>query len=391
MCQHPAEIVSALAALASEVKATRAVLGIKHHYEAAIDRLRPHAEAAGVELALLADQYPMGDEHVLVHEVTGRVVPEGGIPLQVGVVVQNTSTLLNIHHASKGIPVILKHVTVAGHVARPGVFLAPVGTPAGIVLGAAGGATIPDYRVLEGGPMMGNLLPDLLAPVVKTTSGYLVLPPDSPVVARRCGSMTQEFRRTLAVCCQCRMCTDLCPRYLLGHRIKPNLAMRAVHAGLEEAPDVIAMGHLCSQCGVCQDYACPLGLSPKRVFGAFKEKLASTRTPNPYKNRPEAPLPEQAWARVPKARLTGRLGLAPFVPPGSGEPIRIPEPWEVRIPLKQHLGAPAKATVKAGDRVRAGDVVGIPPEGALGARVHASMDGTVSVADGREVRITRGA
>ena len=384
---HPAEVVEALRAVADEVGAKRAVLAIKRKYHDLAARLHPHVSRLGVELFLLDDFYPAGDEQVLVHEVTGRVVPECGIPLEVGAVVCNVATLRNIRDAMDGRPVILKHVTVAGEVVRPGVYIAPVGTSAAELVAAAGGAKIADFRVVEGGPMMGWVIPDLDSPVTKTTAGYLVLAPDHPVVARKTMRESAEQRRALASCCGCRMCTDMCPRALLGHHIQPHLAMRAIHAGVEDAPAVASTAFLCSQCGVCEAYACPMGLSPRRVIGAIRGRMGAAKSP--FHAKPDAALEAQKWARAPKGRLIERLGLEGYLLPPTGTAEPVPAPWEVKIPLRQHIGAAARAVVARGDRVRAGDCVGEIPDGALGARVHASIDGVVIDVDAKAVRIAR--
>lgn len=384
---RPGDVVDALRAVGGEVGASRLVLAVKRRYGALIGRLRPFL-GRDVELFELDDFYPAGDEQVLVHEVTGRVVPEGGIPLEVGCVVQNVSTLLNIRDAIEGRPVIEKHVTVAGEVARPGVFVAPIGTAASEVLASAGGVTVPAFRVIEGGPMMGSLLADIDSPVTKTTAGYIVLPADHPVVTRKSMQRAHEVRRASSACCECRMCTDMCPRYLLGHRIYPHLAMRSVHAATDDIPQVHGTAFLCSQCGVCEAYSCSMGLSARRVIQALRERLVAAGVKNPCRDRPPA-REAQAWARVPKPRMTERLGLGHVHLPATGTPQPVNPPWEVRIPLKQHTGAPAVAVVRRGDRVKAGGLVGEIPEGALGARVHASMDGVVTDADAHAVRIAR--
>ena len=408
--RHAREIAEAMRALGARVGARRLVFGVKAHYHPVIEAIRPHLDGdPPIELAGVDDFYPAGDEQVLVHEVTGRVVPEGGIPLDVGVVVQNVATLLNVRRAMDGVPVTRKDVTVAGLVARPGVYDVPVGIAAAEVIAAAGGMTEDDVAVIEGGPMMGMLRDDLSAPVTKTTGAYLVLPSDNPVVRERRSPHPSVFRRALAVCCQCRMCTDQCSRALLGHRIAPHLAMRALLAGgaaavdgidpsgrrfaqpsgAEIPPMVRAMGYLCSQCGICEAWACPLGLSPRYVLGDFKAGMLAERLPNPLRDRPDAALEAQAWIRVPKPRLVERLGLKPFLLPHHGVPVVVPDPWEVRLNLKQHVGAPAVPTVRVGDRVAAGDPVAEIPEGALGARVHASMAGVVRSIDAASIRIER--
>jgi Na+-translocating ferredoxin:NAD+ oxidoreductase RnfC subunit len=268
------------------------------------------------------------------------------------------------------------------------VYIAPIGTSAAEVVAAAGGATIDEFRLVEGGPMMGWLAgPD--AVVTKTTAGYLVLPADHPVPARKARKSQVEWKWAMGACCGCRLCTDLCPRALLGHRIQPHAAMRAVHAGAEDSPSVVGTAFLCSQCGVCEAYACSMGLSPRSVIGDIRGRLAGAGVKSTFKARPESALDTQRWARVPKARLTGRLGLERYLLPPLGHPEPVPPPWEVAIPLKQHIGAPAVSTVRPGDRVYAGDCVGEVPQGSLGARVHASMDGVVTDVDAKRVRIAR--
>jgi len=379
LIHHAGEVLSAIRAVGESTGARRLVLALKDHYHDAIEAARPFlAGTPPVELVRVGDFYPAGDEQVLVHEVTGRVVPEGGIPPEVGVVVQNVTTLWNLHRALQGLPVTHRVLTVTGAVARPGVYQVPVGTLASDVLAMAGGATRPDVVVIDGGPMMGWLLPDLDQPVTKTTSALLVLPEDLSWVQARRRPLAMDLRRAAAICCQCRMCTDLCPRWLLGHRLQPHLAMRAALAGSPVPDEVEAMGFLCSQCGVCEVQACPLGLSPRRVLGEYRGRQAARGRRNPFRNRPETAREAQAWARVPKPRLVQRLGLEDWRLPALGPILEVSAPWEVRIPLRQHVGAPARPVVRPGQRVRAGDLVGEAPAEGLGARVHASISGVVS-------------
>jgi len=390
MFAHASEIAEALRAVGEAVGARRVVFAVKHKYAPQIAAIGPFLHGSPrIELFEIGDFYPAGDEHVLVHEVTGRVVPEGGIPLEVGVVVQNVATLLGIHAAMRGLPVIEKHVTVAGEVARPGVYIAPIGTPARDLIAAAGGTTRADVAFIEGGPMMGTVFADLSRPVTKTTSGFLVVPAVDGVASRLSSTDAREIGRGMATCCGCRMCTDLCPRALLGHRIAPHLAMRAIDGSGETPRELLAMSALCSLCGVCESWSCPMGLSPRRVFKVFKGRAAAQKLAPSLRNTPDHALERQAWARVPKQRLSQRLGLYHYTPPGTGTFVRVPPPASVCIPLKQHVGAPALPVVKPGDRVRAGDLAAEIPPGALGARVHASMDGVVTAVDARSVTIAR--
>jgi len=388
LIHHAGEVLAGLRAVGESVGARRIVLALKDHYHEAIEAARPFlAGNPPVELARVGDFYPAGDEQLLVREVTGRVVPEGGIPPEVGVVVQNVTTLRNLHRALQGLPVTRRTLTVTGAVARPGVYDVPLGTLASDVLAMAGGATRSDIAVIDGGPMMGYLVPDLDHPVTKTTSALLVLPEDFPWIQARQRPLAMDMRRAAAICCQCRMCTDLCPRWLLGHRLQPHLAMRAALAGGPVPDEVEAMGFLCSQCGVCEVHACPLWLSPRRVLGEFRGRQAARGRRNPFRARPEAPREAQAWARVPKPRLVERLGLHDWKLPARGPITEAADPWEVRIPLRQHAGSPAVPVVRRGQRVGRGDLIAEAPAEGLGARIHASIPGIVTDVDARTVRI----
>jgi Na+-translocating ferredoxin:NAD+ oxidoreductase RnfC subunit len=255
----------------------------------------------------------------------------------------------------------------------------PVGTCVDEVLRFAGGPTIADYKVVDGGPMMGRVLPATAQPVTKTTSGLLVLPPDHTVVARKIMDERTVRRLTNTVCCQCSLCTDLCPRNLLGHSLHPHKIMRVpAGAAAAEAP-AAKEALLCSECGVCEKFACPLGLSPREVNAQLKRELGKAGVVWRYDGRPLHPSRFRAERRIPTSRLVQRLGLADYEahPPFAGDY----EPTEVRIPLRQHIGAPAIPVVRVGQQVREGDLVGEIPEGAMGARVHASINGTVRAVD----------
>lgn len=390
MFNHAGEILAALEELRRHTGAKKAVVALKKKYTDAIKAFGCLIDKfPDIELFLLDDFYPSGDEHVLVHEVSGRIVPEGGIPLEVKVLVQNVGTLLNIHEATLGKPVILKHLTVAGEVKRPGVYIAPVGTALAEVLYAAGGATVgDDFGVIEGGPMMGTVVESPDQPVTKTTSGFIVLPKDHPLLARKGVSISNEFRRAVSVCCQCRLCTDMCPRWLLGHSLQPHIAMRSVHYGSEENHSVLSMAYLCCLCGVCETYACPMGLSPKKVFMKFKEINQVKGLKNIYRSKIEKTRDSQRLTRVPKSRLSERCGISMYQFHENAVKGFV-ETEEVALPLKQHAGAPSIPAVKEGSRVNKGDIVAKIPEGSIGANIHASIDGVVTHVDNKKIIIRR--
>lgn len=327
-----------------------------------------------LECFVLKDFYPAGDEQVLVYEVLGRTVPERGIPLQVGAVVSNTESLFNIALALDGKPVTHRYLTVAGEIKNPMVVKVPVGTLVSDVLEFAGGPTISDYKVVDGGPMMGRVLPDTNQPVTKTTSGLLVLPPNHNVVAGKIMDPEKIRRITNTVCCQCSRCTDLCPRNLLGHSLHPHKLMRVI-AKNELDTEVAKEALLCSECGICEKFACPMMISPREVNAQIKQVLMKERVTWESKGNELKANPFRESRAIPTKRLIQRLNLSKY----DGHPEYAGEftPSVVNIRLGQHIGAPAQCVVSAGAKVSCGDLIGEIPEGAMGARVHASIDGTV--------------
>lgn len=340
-----------------------------------------------IDVFELGDFYPAGDEQVLVYDVMGRVVPEGGIPLQVGVVVSNVESLLNISRAvDGGAPVTERYLTVAGEISNPYVMKVPIGTSIGEVIDLAGGATVDDFKIVIGGPMMGVVTSDLTTPVTKTTSGVIVLPPDHNVIAGKINAPERTRRITQMVCCQCSRCTDLCPRHLLGHSLEPHRIMRQLGSSTSFSSGIMEDALICSECGICEKYACPMMISPREVNAQIKKELLKDGVKRAPKQSEYRPSPFRDFRKTPTRRLVERLQIGRY----EGHPAFMEKEIsvkEVRIPLKQHLGAPAKPVVKAGDHVTEGSLIGEIPEGALGARVHASIEGhVISVDDSVVIR-----
>ncbi len=382
-----AAMVRGLLAVLDCTGAGRGVICLKGKHRKAMQAVREAAAAdksGRLEVFELRDFYPAGDEQVLVHEVLGRTVPEAGIPLQVGVVVSNVETLCNVARAMEGTPLTERYVTVTGEVKRHMVVRVPVGTLVEDVLAFAGGPTITDYVVVDGGPMMGRVLPDTHQPVTKTTSGLIVLPPDHTVVARKVMDPERVRRITATICCQCSQCTDLCPRNLLGHRLRPHLLMRAAGGTDLAASPAAREALLCSECGICEKFACPMLVSPREVNAQIKRALMQEGVRWDAQGRKPVVHPFRGTRYVPTSRLMQRLDVVKYdTHPGLAEGFA---PQVVEIALKQHIGAPASCLVAVGDRVAQGDLIGEIPEKSLGARVHASINGTVtSVADGKVV------
>lgn len=376
-------VLAGLGASMQLVGASRGIIGIKEKYGDVIELLRPKL-SAGMSIAPLRDAYPAGDEFILVYDILGRVVPPGGIPPNVNVVVMNVETAMNVAVAPTR-PVTDKYLTIAGAVANPITLRVPIGVTLADCVAVAE-PTVPDANYIVGGVMMGTLEDDHDALVDKTTGGVIVLPSDHVVVRRRRQNWQQIVRIGRSACDQCSFCTELCPRWLLGHPIEPHRAMRSLEFNLVGEANVRGTSYCC-ECNLCSLYSCPEDLDPKNVCSQNKRRLAESKStwadPPVNATRPDL---HMANRKAPMKRLMSKLGLTQFdnIGPLTDRPLAA---GKVGIKLKQHVGAPCEPVVSAGQAVRVGDVVATPPSDngkpALGAPVHASIDGTVTaVADG---------
>lgn len=367
-----APVLEGLRAAMSIVGATEGVFGVKNKYHDVIDALRPLLSPE-LRIQSLVDAYPAGDEFVLVYDVVGKVIPPGGLPRDLGTVVANVETLMNI---GLGEPVTRKYLTVAGAVRTPVTLGVPVGTSIGEVIQAAGGATVAQFGVLLGGVMMGRLAPSLDEPVTKTLGGIIVLPESHPMIQWYRTPRKHIERIGRSACDQCRFCTELCPRYLLGHPIQPHRAMQSL--GFTNPADSIIAGTLyCCECNLCSLYACPENLDPKNIC-VFSKPVARERKLT-FAGDPASvqPHPLNRERRAPMRRLMAKLALNDFENTGPLVDADL-RPSRVVLPLKQHAGAPAAPLVSAGDRVTAGTAIARPANGALGASIHASISGRVT-------------
>lgn len=373
------EVLAGLRIAMDLVGASRGVIGIKGKYTDVIEQLRPKL-SSNMDLVLLPDAYPSGDEFILVYEALGRVIPPGGIPLHVGAVVMNVETARNAVLAARQ-PVTEKFLTVAGAVQEPVTICVPIGVTLADCVALAGGPTVADPQYMVGGVMMGYLEENHQALVDKTTGGIIVLPKDHVVVRRRRQDWKQIARIGRAACDQCSYCTELCPRWLLGHPIEPHRAMRSLGFNLAGEANVQGTA-FCCECNLCSLYSCPEDLDPKNVCVHNKRRILAEK--RRWENPPF--IPERADRflknrRAPTKRLMTKLGLTSY--PNVGPLLeRTIVPNVVGIKLKQHVGAPCQPVVNVGQTVVRGQVVGVPPEiegkRSLGAPVHASIDGVVT-------------
>ncbi len=383
MASRAPELVSAAETVA-EALGAKPVFALKEKYREAAEALAK----AGATVAASRDYYPLGDEVILIWETLGRIVPEGSLPLDVGVVVNNVETVLNIHGALQGRPVTHTFVSSGGAVASPGLFRAPLGASAREVIEASGGVTIPDPVYVDGGPMMGRYADDPDFPVTKTTKAILVLPRDSLLARMEQMPVKTMLKQARVSCCQCNQCTLACSRHLVGIGIEPHRIMRTMAFEETRNREVLQMALLCSECNLCSAlHACPMGLSPRRVNQQIKKLFREEGIRPSFPQRALSVHPLRDYRLLPSSRLKARLGLDKYdvEVPYRGEL----EVTEVTILLKQHAGAAAATLVASGDVVAEGDCIAAPPEGALGARIHASLGGVVKSVDGQRIVLSR--
>lgn len=389
MLRHSEELVAVIDTVAKHLQAEKAVIALKRSYKKEIDAL---AQAIGklgvrVELFLLDHFYPAGDEQVIVQQVTGMTVPPAGIPRDVGVVVSNVATMLGVHDALAGRPFTFKYVTVTGAVKKPVVLRVPLGTFIDDCLALAGGPTIENWRIIDGGPLMGKVLDkgsEIQRSVSKTVSGLVVVPDDSYLAELPEISVQHTVNRARAACIQCSYCTIMCPRYLIGHPLQPHRIMRKLaHGGSLDAildDEDVKQALICCECGICEIYACPMDLQPRRVNVLLKRKYAEvgikyTRQPGEYVVRNEF-----EDRKVPTKRIAARAEVGAYYDIDIDIVIEH-MPDRVSIALKQHIGAAAQPLVNVGDLVEAGQMIAACPSDTLGANIHTGIGGRVTRID----------
>ena len=370
------EIVKMFHLIAQCVGAKEAIIGIKKEYSKTIAALLGCiGEYSEVRLGILDGVYPAGDEVVLIYELTGKVVRPGGLPIESGVAVFNVETVYNAYRAAElGKPVTSKLVSVVGEVKHPVTVRVPIGCTIEETIQLAGGALIEDGVYFIGGPMMGFIGEGNL-PVTKTTNAVIVLPQNHLLVQRKRSKSSIDLKRAAAACCQCTMCTDLCPRYLIGHPIEPHKFMQAATCKDIQDKDIFLNTMYCSSCGLCEHYSCMQGLSPRSLIADYKAGLRAHGV-KPDKDVKAAPVrTEREYRKVPMERLEARLDLTKYDKPA---PIREEETKinRVKILFSQHIGAPAVPVVTQGEAVEAGQMVAAPAEG-LSVAVHASISGKI--------------
>jgi len=241
MVERPNSIIFGLKAIMKATNAEKGIIGIEENKMEAIESMQDAcADDDNIEVFALETKYPQGGEKMLIEAILGREVPAGGLPLDVGVVVNNTSTAAAVADAIReGKPLIERSITITGRgIEAPINLIHRIGTRLKDLVEQAGGLKEEAAKVITGGPMMGQAQKSLDVPAVKGTSGLLVLP----------ASEVEEHDP--APCINCAKCVDSCPMFLM-----PTTLVKYVkNEMVEELEDYQVLS--CIECGSCS-YVCP--------------------------------------------------------------------------------------------------------------------------------------
>ena len=257
MLEHPKCILTGIKAVMKAVGAERAFVGIESNKPDAIEKLAAiFADDGNINVVPVKAKYPQGSEKQMINAVTGREVPSGGLPSDVGVVVLNIDTVWAIADViNKGLPLIYRIVTLSGDaVAQPKNYLVHLGTPVKDIIEAAGGFVEEPSKILLGGPMMGMAVYSTDVPIIKGTGAIVAL-------------TEKEIKSTEPTACiRCGKCVDACPMHLQPLMLRA-YSIKNDYANLKKF-------HIldCMECGACA-YICPGRQNPVQYIRNAKPKV----------------------------------------------------------------------------------------------------------------------
>lgn len=258
MQEKTKEILKGLKLIMKVTQAERAFIGIEDNKKAAIAALENEVKEENIKVVSLKTKYPQGAEKMLIFSLTKRKVPPGKLPLNVGVVVNNVGTSKAIYDAVyEGKPLVERVVTVTGQVKEPQNLLVRIGTPFKNLIEFCGGYQGDPYKLTSGGPLMGIAQITDLVPVIKGTSGILVL-----------GKQKEEKENP---CLRCSRCIDVCPMSLLPTTIA-KLADKNQFALCEQYHALD-----CFECGACA-FVCPSQIPLVKKIKYAKKKITELKT-----------------------------------------------------------------------------------------------------------------
>lgn len=256
MIERTEDVLMGLSLIMKAVGVKKGAVGIEDNKPKAIEKMKAAASKfEGIHVFSLKTKYPQGAEKMLIKAVTGRKVPPGKLPMEVGAIIQNIGTAIAINDSVvKGEPQITAALTVSGHgIKEPKNLIVPVGTKIGDVIEYCGGMKEETGKVIVGGPMMGIAQYDFDAPVMKATSGILVLSDEE-----------MPHDKTMN-CLSCGKCVEVCALNLIPTNLVKYSQMGKFELADEE--DIMA----CMECGTCA-YNCPASI-PMVQWIRFGKKM----------------------------------------------------------------------------------------------------------------------
>ena len=260
MLEAPKAIVAGTQLAARAAGASNIFIAIEDNKPKAVESMTQAVQGTNIKVVAVKTKYPQGSEKHLIVAVTGRKVPPGALPLDVGVVVSNVGSVCAIAFAVlKQKPLTHRVITVTGEgVRKPKNLFVPIGTSYRCLIDYCGGLNPDAVRIVSGGPMMGFAFTDLDLPVTKGTSGITVLTRDDVKKAAE------------TACVRCGRCVDVCPMNLVPTKL-------AV-AARNQAPDVAETYHItaCVECGCCA-YTCPASLPLVQLIRMGKAQVAAKK------------------------------------------------------------------------------------------------------------------
>jgi len=261
--EETAGVVEGLQIICRAVGTGKATVALEGDKDGLDEIVRPYLKKLEpelkVELKILPERYPQGSEKQLIEAVTGRQVPSGKLPIDVGCLVFNVQTALAIKQAvTEGWPLVQRVLTLGGLVEKPSNLRVAIGTPVEAILNFCQVKLDGRKRLVMGGPMMGQALPETSLPVLKGTSGLLVLGP-------------REGFSEEAPCIRCGRCLQACPM-----RLAPAEIGRQARLGNWEGCRQLYVND-CIECGCCA-YVCPSRLPLVAWFKWAKAELREKKT-----------------------------------------------------------------------------------------------------------------
>ena len=240
MMECPDDILEGVQTVMRCLNIGRAYIGIEDNKPEAIALLNKKAEGTGIHVEALKSIYPQGAEKVIIYNTTGRIIEEGELPADKGVVVMNVTTVANLsRYLRTGMPLTHKRVTVDGNVVEnPMNIRVPIGTSVEYLLDFAGIDKSRVKKALMGGPMMGMAMENLDTPIIKNNNAIVLFDEHEAAAPRT------------TACIRCGRCVDVCPVNLM-----PASLEKAYDIEDREALERLKVG-LCINCGSCT-YVCP--------------------------------------------------------------------------------------------------------------------------------------